>query len=848
MPVARLSLAALALCALPGHLLAVQQAAFRPPAVPLIANDPFLSIWSEADHLTDDAPRHWTHHPHTLLSLIRIDGATYRLMGTKPEGTPVFPQQDVQVLPTRSVYQFADGHVAVRLTFMTADLPDDLDVLSRPLSYITWEVRALDGAAHEVRVLDTVSAQLAVNSEDQLVTWERKTFGSLTGLHIGTSDQPVLERSGDDVRIDWGYALLVAPGSTCSAAIAGEAAVLGDFTAHGALTLGDDTRKPRAVRDDQPVMAVALDFGQVGATPVAQHAMVGYDEVYAIKYFGTKLRPFWRRDGATVAELFQSAERDYPSLVKRCEQFDGDLVADLTRIGGERYAQICSLAYRECIAANGIAADGNRQPLMFTKENTSNGDIATVDVIFPMDPLFIMLSPTLAKASLVPILAYAASPRWKFPNSPHDLGTYPIARGTDDGGEQMPVEESGNMLILCDAIAKSEGSTAFVDPWWPQLTQWAKFLEQYGLDPENQLCTDDFMGHLAHNANLSIKAILALAAFGDLCRQRGDAATAERYASLAKADAQHWITASQDGGHSRLAFDRPGTWSQKYNLVWDAILDLHVFPPEVARSEIAYYLSVMQHYGVPLDSRTHLTKTDWTLWSATMAENQGDFERLIAPIYAYLDTTTARSPLVDSYVTDDVHSDGMKARPVIGGVFIKALSDAALWKKWASRDHAKVGPWLPIPGRPQFREVIPTSQQAPLIWHYTLQHPPEGWTRPDFDDHAWSQGPALIGNGVPNVKTSWKTDDIWLRRQVVVPEGRFHRLAFLSFHDEDVDIYLDGLLAGREGGYTVAYEPIDMRDAAIPLFKPGATLTVSVHCHQTVGGQGIDVGVIDILP
>ena len=123
-------------------------------------------------------------------------------------------------------------------------------------------------------------------------------------------------------------------------------------------------------------------------------------------------------------------------------------MADMTRVGGERYAQVAALSYRQCTAGCGLAADANGQPLLFTKENTSNGDIATVDVIFPMEPMWIFLSPTLAKASLVPVLAYAASDHWKFPNAPHDLGTYPIARGRDDGGEGMPVEESGNMLIL----------------------------------------------------------------------------------------------------------------------------------------------------------------------------------------------------------------------------------------------------------------------------------------------------------------------------------------------------------------------------------------------------------------
>ena len=276
--------------------------------------------------------------------------------------------------------------------------------------------------------------------------------------------------------------------------------------------------------------------------------MVGYDEIYSILYFRRKLRPYWRRNGATPATMFQEAERDYSSLTRRCETFDRELMDDMTKVGGDKYAQITALSYRECVAACGLAADVNGQPLFFTKENTSNGDIATVDVIFPMDPIWIFLSPSLAKASLVPIFEYAASDHWKFPNAPHDLGTYPIARGTDDGGEGMPVEESGNMLILCDAIAQAEGNPEFVAKWWPQLTQWAEYLEKYGLDPEDQLCTDDFMGHLAHNANLSVKAILALAAYGDLCHLRGDEANAKKYLEEARTDARHWVEVTDQSG------------------------------------------------------------------------------------------------------------------------------------------------------------------------------------------------------------------------------------------------------------------------------------------------------------
>jgi hypothetical protein len=403
---------------------------------------------------------------------------------------------------------------------------------------------------------------------------------------------------------------------------------------------------------------------------------------------------------------------------------------------------------------------------------------------------------------------------------------------------------------LCDAVAHAEGRPDFVARWWPQLTRWARYLEQYGLDPENQLCTDDFMGHLAHNANLSVKAILALAAYGDLCRMRGDAENARRYQGLARSDAAHWMRAAREGDHYRLAFDKPGTWSQKYNLVWDQVLGLGVFPPTVARDEIAHYKRVIQRYGVPLDSRTRLTKTDWSLWSATLAERPADFAALVAPIFDYLGHTTARSPLVDSYMTDNVKSNGMRSRPVVGGIFIKLLADPALWKKWAGGDRTPVGPWAPLPGPPQISEVVATSRDQPVTWRYTIESPPSGWTEPAFDAPGWKQGPGGFGTrGTPGsvVRTIWKTADIWLRREFTMPAGVHPDLEFLVDHDEDVEIYVDGVLAAREAGFVTAYTPLEIQPAARALLKPGSRHALAVHCHQTIGGQAIDVGLADVV-
>ena len=839
-------LAAVVLSIFTANSLAADAQTYRPPAVPLVVHNPLLSIWSDADKLTDDVTRHWTRHPHSLDSLIRIDGDTFRLMGVQPSDTPALPQTHVQVLPTRTIYDFENAKIHVTLTFLTPALPNDVDVLSRPLTYLTWDVKAVDNQTHAVSVYFSASSELAVNTPDQKVVWERAKIPGLTALKVGTKEQAYVVRNGDDSRIDWGYAYISADARN-PGAIGFEGTLLQSFVHDGTLPATDDTRQPRAVNDELPTMALALDFGKVSSDVVTRRAMIAYDDVWAVDYFGKKCPGYWRRTpGMDGDKLLALADQQYPDLLKRCVAFDTDLMADLTTVGGADYAYICALSYRQSLGACGVAADPNGQPISFTKESTSDGNMATVDVIFPMDPIVVFLSPTLAKASLAPIFAYSASPRWKWPNAPHDLGEYPVAFGRDDGGEGMPVEESGNMIILADAVSQIEGNTKFVDQWWPKVTQWAHYLEQYGADPEEQLCTDDFKGRLAHNANLSVKAIVALAAYGDLCKIRGDSATAERYMNMARSDAQHWISVDGEGDHFKLAFDKPNTWGQNYNMVWDSILGLNVFPDDVKKKEIEFYKTKLQPYGLPLDSRDHLTKSDWTIWTASMADNLADFETFTAPIVKYLNHTTSRVPFVDSYVTDDINSSGMHARPVIGGVFIRMLTDKAMWKKWSSMDKEVTGTWAPIPPPPIEKEVVPTAQKYPIMWSYTTENPGDNWFAPSFDASQWKRAPGAFGQGVGHARTRWDTGDIWLRREFVMPAGKFENLKFVSFHDEDVEIYINGVLAGQASGYNTAYQPIAMLPDGRDALKAGKN-SIAVHCHQTILGQYIDVGIVDMV-
>jgi hypothetical protein len=311
-----------------------------------------------------------------------------------------------------------------------------------------------------------------------------------------------------------------------------------------------------------------------------------------------------------------------------------------------------------------------------------------VDVLYPSAPFFLFFNPALLEAQLKPVLEYSALPRWKWPFAPHDLGTYPLADGQVYGGgerteeDQMPVEESGNLLILLAALGREQGNWHLAQQYWPQLTKWAEYLRSKGLDPENQLSTDDFAGHLAHNANLSIKAIEGLAAYAEMAAGTGNTQVAAEYANTAKGMAKQWQQMALDGDHYKLAFDKSGTWSQKYNLVWDQLLGMKLFPAQVRETEWAFYLKHLNVYGLPLDNRADYTKLDWEIWTATLTDRRDQFDALMNPIAKWLNETTSRVPLTDWYDTKTGKQIGFQARSVVGGVYMKALADEELAKTW----------------------------------------------------------------------------------------------------------------------------------------------------------------------
>ncbi|MDR2095704.1 MAG: DUF4965 domain-containing protein, partial [Treponema sp.] len=430
-----------------------------------------------------------------------------------------------------------------------------------------------------------------------------------------------------------------------------------------------------------------------------------YDDVASINYFGEFRRGYWAREGKTILRVIEEGLRDYPGIRERCRAFDKELAAGAEAAGGPDYAAILNLAYRQSIAAHKLITDEHGEAVFVSKECFSNGCAATVDVSYPSTPLFLLYNPELVKGMLRPILRFARQPVWTYDFAPHDAGRYPHLTGQVYGlakegmknteayppyyafpanaalydfRYQMPVEECGNMLIMMAAVARAEGNADFSLPHLDVAKKWVRYLIEYGEDPGEQLCTDDFAGHLAHNCNLSAKAVMGIEAYAILLDMSGDSAGAGEYHAKAQAMASVWLKNTGRGDHTALVFDKQEGWSLKYNLVWDLLFKSRLFPPELFASELAWYTAGQNAYGVPLDSRRDYTKSDWILWAAAFASGKAEREALIKPVAAFLRDSPDRVPFSDWYDTVNAKHYHFQNRSVQGGLFMPLLAD-----KWA---------------------------------------------------------------------------------------------------------------------------------------------------------------------
>jgi hypothetical protein len=610
-------------------------------------------------------------HCHNTTGGAYTDFGIYKNTAKNDASIKLAQQKSLSVMATSSYYTFTCGPVELDVVFTAPMLINNLDLLSTPVNYISYQVRSTDKKEHNVQFYVSASPLIAVNKSDQPTVSSSIVQHGVKYLKTGTIDQPILAKTGDGICIDWGYLYL--PNINGDVSLGSDTDIKASFLAGGKLPQSAD--KMVCYKASQmPTLAYSHDFGTV--TTASSFMEIGYDEIQDIEYMYNRYKGYWAHDGkVTIFNAFENLQQNYASMMSQCRALDQHIYDDALKAGDVKYAEILSGSYRHVIAAHKLFKDKDGNLLFFSKENNSNGCVNTVDLTYPEAPLFLTYNPELQKGMMTSIFDYSLSGRWTRPFAAHDLGTYPKANGQVYGGDGMPLEEAGNMLTLAAMISKLDGNTSYVNKYWSIIKTWADYLVENGQDPANQLCTDDFAGHWAHNCNLSAKAIMGVAGFAIMAQIKGDQDTYNTYMNKAKEMAAKWEKDAKDGDHYRLAFDQANTWSQKYNMVWDRLWNINIFPNNAIDRELKYYLTKQNKYGLPLDIRKDYTKNDWIMWTAAMAKDDKTFLKFVDPIYDYINETKSRVPISDWYDTKTGDMVGFKARSVIGGFWMRVLAD-----------------------------------------------------------------------------------------------------------------------------------------------------------------------------
>jgi hypothetical protein len=630
--------------------------------------------------------------------IARIDGISYMFMGAPtivldvPNGNNGAPstvngferaleQTMLEVTPTRSRFTLEGGGVELVAEFLSPVEPGDLTRQSIPLSYVLISARSIDGHSHDVQVYADISGEWTSGDDSQQITWTPSQVsyanGTLQTWTVQlTSQQPLTEQGQ---MAAWGSIVWATPSSARLTYQSGQDIVVrGQFVSTGKLTNGNDTSY-RAIQDNWPVFAFCADLGQVGRPAATVPLSIGLVRTPAVSYLGQSLQPLWTTKFSTWQDMLGFFHADLAGARRRADSLDARITSDATAAGGTAYAGLCAISLRQAYGGTELIAGPNGQPWAFLKEISSDGNVSTVDVLYPASPVWVYADPGYLGLLLEPLLAYAETGGWPKTFAEHDLGSsYPVASGHNNGQEEdMPVEESGNMLIMSAAYLQQVPSAAraFATAHYKILKQWADYLAANLPDPGFQNQTDDFAGPIAHSVNLALKGIIAVAAMSQIATAAGNAADAASYQAKAAQFISYWRSHAQDPSEAHLDLTYSGsgggdgTWGTTYNGFADRLLGTGLLPSSVLAGQAAWYASVSNLFGLPLQVPHSYAKSDWELFTAAWLSGYPVKQQLIEQVYTYANTTPSRVPFSDLYDTITGQQAAFQARPVQGGIF-----------------------------------------------------------------------------------------------------------------------------------------------------------------------------------
>ncbi|KAF8761365.1 hypothetical protein RHS01_01175 [Rhizoctonia solani] len=590
---------------------------------------------------------------------IRVDGKAYTFLGApNVAGATLATQKKMQFTATKSTFVLAAGPVDLTVQFLSPVEPTDYLRQSLPFSYMTLSAKSTDGASHSVQYYTDISAEWTSGDNGLPVKW---STSKLTGngnpiIHQVSLQNPVrYAEINDHTQYGTAYYATNQVGNLTYAT--GEDRTLRTaFVTKGVLDNSQDTQF-RAINDRWPVFAFARDIGSItDSTKNPVVFAVGHVRDPLVQYIiagnqQQERHPYWLSKYANANDALSAflSDSEYQHSLTAASALDTKIFNDATPIHAD-YTSIVQLSTRQAFAAVEITLSktssgsyNTSDVKIFMKEISSNGNMNTVDVIFPAWPAYLYLNPDFGRRLLEPLFQYQQTGQYPNKWSIHDLGAhYPNATGYNDGGDEpMPVEESGNMLIMALSYTRATKDNSLISNNYNLLAQWTQFLVEDSLIPAEQLSTDDFAGHLVNQTNLAIKGIIGIQAMGEIANVLGKSDDAKKYKLLDLA----------------------------YNLYSDKLLQFNLFPKSVYDMQTGWYGEMGAQYGVALDSRHPYTKSDWEIYTAGTVTDKGTRNMFITRLRDYLANGKNNAPFSDWYDAIWGTVVGFRARPVAGGHF-----------------------------------------------------------------------------------------------------------------------------------------------------------------------------------
>lgn len=464
----------------------------------------------------------------------------------------------------------------------------------------------------------------AVNIKRQSTNDTAATNGTGGIAYHKVWSQQQIEFSETNQQADWGYWYYSTNNEAGLTHQSGSDDVVREqFINNGRLTNQEDTRF-RAIQDEFPVFGFAVNMGQISG-PVCEGKstlfMLSLHQEACITFAGASgnvtLPCMWTNYFDSEPEAVSYFYADFEEVSAESTTFDGQVQQDSVAAGGQDYATLTTLSARQAFGTLAYVNSPD-EPLVFMKEISSNGDIQTVDVIFPFHPIALYTNPDIIRYLLDPLFINQEAGLWPLQFSIHDLGFFPNATGHSDGiAENQPVEECGNMLIMVLAYYQRTKDASYLSQHYDILKQWNSFLVDEALIPENQISTDDFASSLANQTNLAIKGIIGIQAMAQIAEITGNTQDSQNFTNIAKDYVNRWMDfgIAQTSGnftrpHTTLTYGANDTYSLLYNLYSDRLLGLDLVPQEVYDMQSDFYQEVFERYGVPLDTRATRTKSE----------------------------------------------------------------------------------------------------------------------------------------------------------------------------------------------------------------------------------------------